>query len=174
MPADTTAPARLRLVPLTVAVMRDLVDGDLAAATAGLGVPATPYLVDHGWLWSIRLAQVASSPADLAWIARVAVLEDDTVVGLIGFHAAPDERGMVEVAYGVDPALRRRGWARALLGTALDWAAAVPEVTVVRASISPDNHASLATIAPFGFEQVGEQWDEEDGLELLFERAARA
>ena len=53
---------------------------------------------------------------------------------------------------------------------ALDWAASVPAVHVVRASISPENAASLATLRPFGFEPVGEQWDEEDGLELLFER----
>ena len=95
------------------------------------------------------------------------------MVGLVGFHGPPDERGMVEVAYGVDPAFRRRGWARALLATALDWAASEPSVTVVRASISPSNEASLATLRPFGFQRVGEQWDEEDGLELLFERPVR-
>jgi RimJ/RimL family protein N-acetyltransferase len=41
---------------------------------------------------------------------------------------------------------------------------------VVRASISPDNVASLALIRSLGFEQRGEQWDEIDGLELIFER----
>jgi ribosomal-protein-alanine N-acetyltransferase len=46
-----------------------------------------------------------------------------------------------------------------------------PRVRTVRASISPDNAASLATIAGFGFVRVGEQWDDEDGLELLFEVA---
>ena len=50
---------------------------------------------------------------------------------------------------------------------------AAPEVSVVRASISPANEASLATLRPFGFEPAGQQWDEEDGLELLFERPAR-
>lgn len=39
----------------------------------------------------------------------------------------------------------------------------------MRATISPDNTASLATIAGFGFAEVGEQWDQEDGLELVFE-----
>ena len=163
----------LRLVPLSVATMEALVAGDLAAASASSGIPATPYLADHAWLWNIRLPQVAADPAALDWIARAAVTPDDEVVGLVGFHGPPDERGMVEVAYGVDPALRRRGWARTLLAAALAWAASDPAVTVVRASISPSNEASLATLRPFGFEQVGEQWDEEDGLELLFERPVR-
>jgi RimJ/RimL family protein N-acetyltransferase len=43
-------------------------------------------------------------------------------------------------------------------------------VTTVRATISPDNAASLATIADFDFQHVGEQMDDEDGLELIFER----
>jgi RimJ/RimL family protein N-acetyltransferase len=81
---------------------------------------------------------------------------------------------MVEVAYAVDPALRRRGYGTAMLRTALAWAEAEPRVHAVRASISPDNSASLATLRPFGFRHIGEQWDDEDGLELLFERPAEA
>ena len=167
-----TTPA-LRLVPLSVETMRALVAGDLEAASASSGIPATPYLVDHTWLWNIRLPQVAADPAALDWIARAAVTADDEVVGLVGFHGPPDERGMVEVAYSVDPAFRRRGYATAMLQAALDRAASEPRVAVVRASISPDNEASLATIKPFGFAHVGEQWDEEDGLEVLYERPAR-
>ncbi|GAB2814935.1 hypothetical protein GCM10027073_53500 [Streptomyces chlorus] len=52
-------------------------------------------------------------------------------------------------------------------------AAAETAVTTVRATISPDNVASLATISGFGFVEIGEQWDEEDGLELVFEVPAR-
>ena len=42
----------------------------------------------------------------------------------------------------------------------------------MRASVSPGNAASLSLIAGYGFTQVGEQWDEEDGLELVYERDA--
>jgi RimJ/RimL family protein N-acetyltransferase len=42
-------------------------------------------------------------------------------------------------------------------------------VRTVRVTISPDNAASLATISGFGFVEVGQQWDDEDGLELIFE-----
>src|SRR6476620_99427 len=89
--------------------MEALVAGDLAAASAASGLTATPYLADHAWLWNIRLPQVASDQTALGWIARAAVTPEGDVVGLVGFHGPPDERGMVEVAYGVDPAFRRRG-----------------------------------------------------------------
>ena len=49
----------------------------------------------------------------------------------------------------------------------------MPEVAVVRASISPDNTGSLATIRGLGFAKVGEQWDEDDGLEELWERPSQ-
>lgn len=52
-------------------------------------------------------------------------------------------------------------------------AAAEPGVSTVRATISPNNVPSLATISGFGFTKIGEQWDEEDGRELIFEVAPR-
>ena len=59
-----------------------------------------------------------------------------------------------------------------MLRELLRCAAAEPGIRTVRATISPDNAASLATIAGFGFTEAGEQWDEEEGLELIFERPA--
>ncbi|MER5687859.1 GNAT family protein [Streptomyces sp. NPDC002205] len=53
-------------------------------------------------------------------------------------------------------------------------AAAEPGVRTVRATIRSDNNASLATIAGFGFTRVGEQGDERDGLEIVFEVPADA
>ncbi|MEU9217873.1 GNAT family protein [Streptomyces sp. NPDC048376] len=80
---------------------------------------------------------------------------------------------MVEIGYSVAPAFRRQGYARSALIELLRRAAAEPAVTTVRATISPDNVASLATIAGLGFVEVGEQWDEEDGREVVFEVPAR-
>ena len=51
----------IELVPLGVPVMQALVAGDLDTASRQAGAPLTPYLVGEGWLWRIRLEQVASS-----------------------------------------------------------------------------------------------------------------
>jgi RimJ/RimL family protein N-acetyltransferase len=50
--------------------------------------------------------------------------------------------------------------------------AAEAGVPRVRLSIAPDNVASLGVARKLGFERVGEQIDEEDGLEYVFERGA--
>jgi ribosomal-protein-alanine N-acetyltransferase len=76
---------------------------------------------------------------------------------------------MVELGYAVDPRCRRQGYARAALVALLARAAREPSVRTVRATISPDNHASRLLVAQYGFIEVGEQWDDEDGLETIFE-----
>jgi RimJ/RimL family protein N-acetyltransferase len=162
----------VRFVRLPLEALDALLAGDLPAASRLAGVELTPYILEHGWLWQIRADQVRRDPAAADWVARAAVV-DGVVVGHAGFHGPPDADGMVEVAYSVDPAYRRRGYARAMLAAAIAWAATDPAVRTIRASVSPDNEASLATLRPFGFVQVGEQWDEEDGVELLFEVPAR-
>lgn len=75
----------------------------------------------------------------------------------------------MEVGYAVDPAFRRQGYARAALVALLKWAREDAAIHKVRASIAPDNLASLALVSQYGFVKVGEQWDDEDGLEVIFE-----
>jgi ribosomal-protein-alanine N-acetyltransferase len=44
-------------------------------------------------------------------------------------------------------------------------------VSTVRASISPDDVASRTLVEAHGFTVVGQQWDEEDGLQIVSEVA---
>lgn len=163
----------IRFVKLSPAVLRALVDGDLLAANALAGITLSQYLVEENWLWEIRLEQIELDPESADWIARAAVaVPEGVVVGHGGFHGPPDGDGVVEVAYSVDPAYRRRGYAKAILRALLARADADPVVTAVRASIRPDNAGSRATIAGFGFRKIGEQWDPEDGLEDVYLRPA--
>jgi RimJ/RimL family protein N-acetyltransferase len=162
----------VRMVKLTRAALTALLNGDLSEASAHAGVELTDYFVaDRAMrLWRRRVDQIAADPSSEQWIARAGVAEPQgVVVGHAGYHGPPDDDGMVEVAYSVDPAYRRQGYARAMLHELLRRANAEPGVLTVRATISPENAASLATIRGFGFTHVGEQWDEEDGLELIFE-----
>ena len=165
----------VRFVPLPPRVLEALLADDLAVARAATGVPLSEWFLSDEitWLWRMRLDQIAKDPRSADWIVRAAVsVPDGVVIGAAGFHGPPDEAGMVEIGYSTDPAYRRRGYAKAMVTELLRWAAAEPSAVTVRASISPENVASLASLAGFGFTHVGEQWDEEDGRELLFERPA--
>ena len=163
------------IVHLSEPVFRALAEGDLAAANAAGPVPMTPYFAGPDWrgTWERRRKQTAADPASAAWVTGVIWDEQLCLaVGRAGFHGPPDESGMVEVGYAVDPAHRRRGYARAALEALLHRAANDPSVRTVRATISPENVASYQLVAQYGFTEVGVQWDDEDGEEIIYERSS--
>ncbi|MFF0415331.1 GNAT family N-acetyltransferase [Kitasatospora sp. NPDC004745] len=170
-------PRRVRFVELGAKALRALADGDLAGGSAEAGVALDPHFVGDRarWIFGYRASQLAREPSAAPWITRAVVSEPDgVVVGDAGFHRPPDEDGTVEVGFTVVPAHRRQGYARAMLAALLLRAAAEPGIRTVRARISPDNTASLATVAGFGFARVGEQGNERDGLVIVFELPADA
>lgn len=117
-----------------------------------------------------RVPQVEANPAINRWLVRFIVeRSSQEAVGSISFHAPPDERGMVEVGLGVEPGSRGRGYAtEALLGM-WAWACRQPEVRTLRYTVSPTNGPSVAIIGSYGFTHVGQQIDEIDGPEDIYE-----
>jgi ribosomal-protein-alanine N-acetyltransferase len=162
----------VRILQLPGEAVLALAAGDLDAANQVSPIELTAWLVSPESLstWAFRAKQVVETPVDIDWFTGLLIdVATDEIVGKAGFHAAPDADGMVEMGYGIDPAYRRRGYARAALTLLLQRAREEPDVHVLRATISPDNTASLGLIAQFPFVEVGEQWDEEDGLETIYE-----
>ncbi|MCE7009294.1 GNAT family N-acetyltransferase [Kibdelosporangium philippinense] len=167
----------VRIVHLTGPVFEALARGDLAAANAVSPVVLTDYFAGPDWrrVWQMRRAQVLDNPAAAAWVTGV-IWDSrlDLAVGRAGYHGLPDASGMVEIGYAVDPAYRRQGYARAALEALLLRASDEPIAGTVRVTISPDNLASYRLAAQYGFVAVGDQWDEDDGLEIIYEVPARA
>ena len=168
------AQPEVTVVHLSLAPLRALATGDLAAANATSPVPVPAYAAGPDWrgVWVRRVIQVAEDPDAAGWVTGIVWdAARSLAVGRAGFHGPPDADGVVEVGYTVLPHLRGRGYARAALTALVAEATASPQVRVVRASVSPDNAASLAVVRRAGFVHVGEQVDDEDGLELVHELA---
>lgn len=167
----------VELVQLDAPALRALADGDLLAAGRSAPVPLTPYVAgpECRGVWGMRAVQVHEDPSSARWVTRIVWDPERRIaVGRAGYHGPPDAAGMVEVGYSIDPLHRRQGYARAALRALLERAAHEPGVTTVRASISPDNVASRDLVLAHGFTVVGEQWDEEDGSEIVYEVAVDA
>jgi RimJ/RimL family protein N-acetyltransferase len=165
----------VRIVHLNGPVFQALADGDLAAANATSPVPLSDYLAgpECAGVWRMRSRQAEQDPTSAGWVTGI--IWDELrrlAVGAAGYHGPPDASGMVEIGYRVDPAYRRRGYARAALEALLARAAREPEVRTVRVSIRPDNLPSNRLASRYGFRQIGQQWDDEDGLEIVYEVAA--
>ena len=130
------------------------------------------FLADSAGLVRWRLEQLAADPAEEPWLLRAVVLrESAAAVGYANFHAPPDDRGMVEIGYTILPGHRGHGYATEAAHGMWEWAAR-HGARILRASVRPDNEPSLALVRRAGFVEVGEQIDEFDGLELIFEKPA--
>ena len=168
--ADSITTRRLRLVPLTPPLLRAVAGGDRAEVARQLGAR-----VGEGWEEGVpaelRLAQLAADGSEQPWLVRAMIASTPRlVVGSVGFHAPPDEHGRVEIGYDTVASERRKGYAREGVQALLDWAWATGRACTCVASVAPHNVPSLALISSLGFRHVGQQIDEIDGLELVFER----
>src|SRR5690242_9851510 len=162
---DAIATPRLVLVPLTPSILGAVMSGDLTWVERQLDAPLGAGW-DEGVPAALRLRQLAADPSQQPWLVRAMVATAPRrVVGSVGFHAPPDDRGRVEIGYDVVAAERRQGYAREAVRALLDWAWATRRASLCVASVSPDNAPSLSLIESLAFRRVGEQLDEIDGLE---------
>ncbi|CZR66480.1 uncharacterized protein PAC_16381 [Phialocephala subalpina] len=133
-------------------------------------------------IWRRRLDLVNRDPEQFAWISRLVVYEDvgvkkgpgdeekgGVIVGRIGFHGKPDERGTVEVGYEISPEHRRKGHAKAAVGIMIEVARRAKGVNVLKASVEPDNLASRKVVEGAGLKKVGRKVHARRGLEDIFE-----
>jgi RimJ/RimL family protein N-acetyltransferase len=166
---------RLSLESMSANYLKALLLEDVDAATRDIGAITPLWLAKEMKHFALyRLGQLTADPSLRQWLGRGMVFVDSDgqrrVIGSIGFHGPPDEKeGWLEIGYSVDPPYRRRGFAREAAEAMYDWAYRTHGITKFVASVSPDNVASLNLIDQHGYEKIGEQMDEVDGLEYVFE-----
>lgn len=123
----------------------------------------------------LRLEQLRRDPKTQAWLVRAVIVRGEgAMVGHAGFHGPPGVNGpgkpeAVELGYTVFPEFRGRGYATEVGRALIDWAAKAHGIRQFVASVAPGNEPSLAVVRKLGFVETGDQWDDEDGLELVFE-----
>jgi RimJ/RimL family protein N-acetyltransferase len=138
----------------------------------GFANPLGHLVADPGPL-PFRIPRVAVDPEAAPYLLRMAVLRDEAVIiGSAGFHARPDDEGMIEIGLGIVPERRGQGYAQEVLRGMWAWVLTKPEVRTLRYTVGPDNAPSQAIIRRIGFEYRGQQIDEEDGPEDVFELTA--
>jgi [ribosomal protein S5]-alanine N-acetyltransferase len=180
------------LHPMSLALFGALEAGDLGFTSpqAPASLPPLPsFLIStqNRGIWRRRLDLVAADPEQLPWVSRLVVYEPKTnqgaqnpdleaqeanaamIVGRIGFHGKPDERGMVEVGYEIDPAHRGRGHVKAAMRIMVDIARRTQGVNVLRASVAPENWISRRVVEGEGLRKIGREVHERRGLEDIFE-----
>jgi len=128
------------------------------------------HLVDDPGPLPFRIPRIRENPALARYLLRLIVLrERHEIIGSSGFHAGPDPDGMIEIGLRIEPTSRGRGYAQEALRGMWDWVVRDPLVSTLRYTVSPENAVSQAIIKKFGFHLAGQQIDEVDGPEDIFE-----
>jgi [ribosomal protein S5]-alanine N-acetyltransferase len=165
----------IELRPMTPAFI-EAVLGDRreeAAALLDVELPdAFPREGERRFL-ALRLRQMREDERFLTWCPSVVVLEG-RMIGHAGYHGPPgvnskQDPDAVEFGYAIYPEWRGRGFATQAAVMLMDLAEERAGIRHFVLAVSPENDPSLAIIRKLGFVRTGEQMDEEDGLEHIFE-----
>lgn len=122
---------------------------------------------------AMRLRQMREDERFETWCPSVVVL-DGRMIGHAGYHGPPGQNSTqnpdaVEFGYAIYPEWRGRGFATQAAVMLMDLAEERAGIRHFVLAVSPENEPSLAIIRKLGFVRTGEQMDEEDGLEHIFE-----
>ena len=174
MSDELIASERLELPLLSLEQMDAIAEGEATAVAQQLNAAITPEWVQEvRWLAGFRAKQLRERPQDRPWLLRPVIRNEPAqpreAIGYLNFHMAPDELGFAEIGYTLLPAAQGKGYAIEAVRAAFDWATREHGVHRFRASVAPDNERSLNLIGKLGFVRTGEQWDERDGLEWVYD-----
>jgi ribosomal-protein-alanine N-acetyltransferase len=118
------------------------------------------------------LAQLHASDESDPWTHGFSLVERNKgiEVGVCAFKGPPAPDGMVEIAYGIEPAYQGQGFATEAVELLLFFASRDERIKVVRAHTLSATNASARVLTKCGFRNVGEAVDPEDGLVTRWEK----
>ena len=121
----------------------------------------------------MRLRQMREDARFQTWCPHAVVLSGQ-MIGHAGFHGPPGinaagEPDAVELGYTIFAPWRGRGYATDAARMLMELAEEQGNVRRFVLSVSPTNEPSLAIVHKLGFVRTGESYDEEDGLEHVFQ-----
>ncbi len=160
---------------MTPVFLEAVLDGRRAEAEDAIGATLPdefPSDHDRGFL-GLRLRQMGEDERFLTW-SPYAVVLDGAMIGHAGYHGPPgvnaaQDPEAVECGYTIFPTWRGNGYATRAVEMLMDLAVQQGGIHRFVLSVAPTNEPSLAIVRKLGFVKTGEQMDEEDGLEHVFE-----
>ena len=173
---DTIRTGRLELVPLTGPFIEAVRGGNLAAAEREIGASVSRWLtIDSTHLVQLNLAQRTADAVGLETAGWAMVLGAPTgsgrVIGSIGFHGPPDDRGRLELGYAVDPAFSREGYAAEAMTALFHWAATRYGITGFLVSVPSSHKPSRPASIEVWFSEAESRSDQIEALGLALEAA---
>lgn len=145
---------RLLLIPIKRATMLQLIKGERPDISKHHPHPQWPLPILIEAL-PVMANDLMDEPSLLGWHAWfVALKEEGTIIGDVGFKGPPDTEGTVKVAYSTIPAYRKNGYAKETVEAVSNAASKVPEVKRIIAEVLALNVPSIKLLQNLGWEHV--------------------
>ena len=107
-----------------------------------------PQVWDH-------LKLLEEDPSILYWGPWLALLQSDgTVIGDLGFKGAPDDKGSVEIGYGLLEDYWNKAYATEAVGALIQWAWAQGGIRKIKAETLVNNPGSIRVLEKLDMKEV--------------------
>lgn len=150
---------RLKLIPLDIQNFKWSIE-DRRKMERNLGVEITDTELEEPVKEAMRtsLKMVLENKKDYLWFTswEIILKKENRIIGGLCFKGSPDEKGRVEIGYGMQDKYRCKGYMTEAVKELINWAFSFKHVTEVIAEIEKDNLPSYRVLEKAGMEKYKE------------------
>ncbi|MDD3224894.1 MAG: GNAT family N-acetyltransferase [Clostridium sp.] len=147
---------RLILIPITLEITKSLMSGSSKEVEKlGIKIDSKWPTADTKDILPIICKSLEKDKIPSGFETWMIVKKDNMqVIGDIGFHGKPDEKGEVEVGYGLVENERGHGIGFESLKAIMDWVISQKNVKVIKAECLLDNKPSKRILEKVGMKEI--------------------
>jgi len=150
---------KLKLIPLDVHNLRYSIE-DRRKMERNLGVKITDTELEKPVKKAMRtsLQKVIENKEDYLWYTNwvIVLKKENRIIGGLCFKGCPDEKGKVEIGYGMQDEYRCKGYMTEAVKELINWAFSFNHVTEVIAETEKDNLPSYRVLEKTGMQKYQE------------------
>jgi len=150
---------KLKLIPLDAQNLRWSIE-DRGKMERNLGVKITDTELEEPVKTAMRtsLQKVIENKEDYLWYTNWVIVfkKENKIIGGLCFKGYPDEKGKVEIGYGMQDEYRCKGYATEAVKELINWAFSFNNVTEIIAETEKDNLPSHRVLEKVGMEKYEE------------------
>ena len=150
---------KLKLIPLDVHNLRYSIE-DRRKMERNLGVKITDTELEEPVKKAMRtsLKMVLENKKDYLWFTswEIVLKKENRIIGGLCFKGSPDEKGRVEISYGMQDEYRCKGYMTEAVKELINWALSFNHVTEVIAETEKDNLPSYRVLEKTGMQKYQE------------------
>jgi len=150
---------KLKLIPLDDYNLRLLVK-DRRKMERNLGVKITDTELEESEIIALRtsLQKVIENKEDYLWYTNwvIVLKKENKIIGGLCFKGSPDQKGRVEIGYGMQEEYRCKGYTTEAIKELINWAFSFNNVTEIIAETEKDNLPSHRVLEKVGMQKYEE------------------